>query len=236
MKKLTVMAVVALSMVGAFAASEYMVYDFQAVAKTTKAKGKVTTSCGDEYIYRGATAKQKIRGVIAGCGCGSILANGSCDNALVLLWNETTKQQITNYTFSTWVVQRIGKNGEQAEHIAEIECDGFKITLCGLGTYKNDHVSVSGNFAGAAVAPYYTTKGSCNACSVVEDSTDQTVAAAPCEDGVCTTADNSDVTPFGGTYTLKYNASKSKKVSKNGISANLLGAPAYVDVDSGFFD
>lgn len=234
MKKLVMIAAVALSL-GAFAASEYMVYDFTMNVKTTKAKGTTTTSCGDTYVWRD-TGAQRVRGVIAGCGCASVFANGSCDNALVLLWNETTKQQITNYTFSTWIVQRIGKKGEKAEHIAKIECDDFEVTLAGTGTYKNDHVSVSGNFAGIASAPYWTTLASCTACSVTPGSEDQTVALAPCENGTCTAATDSDITPFYGTYSLKYNSSKSAKVSKKGISAKLLGTPAYVDVDSGFFD
>ena len=234
MKKLIVIALAICGM-SVMAASEYMVYDFTMSAKTTKAKGKTSTSCGDEYVWRDSGA-QKVRGVIAGCGCPSILANGSCENALVLLWNETTKQQITNYTFSTWVVQRIGKKGEKAEHMAKIETDEFEVTLAGLGTYKSDHVSVSGNFAGVAAAPYLLTRGSCTACAVTPDTEDQTVAVAPCEDGICTAADNSDTTPFYGSYSLKYNQSKSKKASKSGITAKVLGTPAYVDIESGFFD
>ena len=234
MKKIIVIALAACSM-AAMAASEYMVYDFTMTAKTTKAKGQVTTSCGDDYTWRD-NGSQKISGVIAGCGCESIFANGSCNNALVVLWNETTKQQITNYTFSTWVVQRIGKKGEKIEHIAKIETDEFEVTLAGLGSYKKSHVSVNGNFAGTANAPYFVTLGSCNACGVTPGSEDQTTALAPCEDGICIEADNGDTTPFFGAYSLKYNSKKSKKVSKDGITAKALGTPAYVDVDAGYFD
>ena len=228
-------AVAALSM-GVFAASEYQVYDFALAVKTTAAKGKVSTSCGDTYVWRDANGV-KIRGVIAGCGCGAILANGSCENALVLLWNETTKTQISNDVISTWIVQRIGKSGQKAEHIAELKCDDFEITLAGIGTYKDPYLkSLSGNFAGFAKAPILVTAGSCNACGVTPGSEDESVAVAPCEDGICTTADNSDITPMYGTYTLKYNSGKSKKISKNGISAKLLGCPSYVKVDEGFFE
>ena len=228
MKKLIMVATMA--MAGAvFAASEYMVYDFVMSAKTTKAKGVTQTACGDDYVWRDK-GSQKVRGIIAGCGCASIFANGSCDNALVLLWNETTKQQITNYTFSTWVVQRIGKKGEKAEHIARIETDEFEVTLAGLGTYKNDRVAVSGDFAGMASAPYYVTLGSCTACGSTPDTEDQTVALAPCTDGACTASTTGNATPFYGSYSLKYNAKKSANTSKNGISSKSLGTPAYVEI------
>lgn len=227
--------VVALCSFVTFAASEYMVYNFSMVANTTVGKGKTTTSCGDSYVWRTAMT-QRIKGIIAGCGCQSILADGSCENALVLLWNETTKTQITNFTFSTWVVQRIGKTGEKAEHIAVIKCDDFEITLGGFGQYKNDHVTVSGMAAGVATAPVFTTLGKCNACAIEPDSTDQTVALAPCKNGVCEASANADITPFAGRYTLKYNSILSKTVSKNGISSNTLKTPVYVDINKGFFD
>lgn len=236
MKKV-IMTVAAMCSFMAFAASEYMVYDFTMKAKTTKAKGVVETACGDEYVYREGPNSMIIRGVIAGCGCPSILANGSCDNALILLWNEATQKQITNYTFSTWIVQRIGKHGEKVEHMAKIECEDFEVTLAGIGTYRNDRININGaKFAGTAKAPYLVTKGSCSACVVTPDTEDQSSAVAPCEDGVCTDADNSDITPFYGDYTLTYNTKKSKKTSKTGISAKNLGVPAYVNVDAGFFD
>ena len=217
-------------------ASEYQVYDFAMAIKTTAAKGKVTTSCGDAYVWREGKS-MKIRGVIAGCGCGAILANGVCENALVLLWNETTRQQISNDVISAWVVQRIGKKGEKAEHMASFKADDFELTLAGFGSWKGEYLkTLSGNCAGVATAPWLVTAGSCTACGVTPDSTDRSMAVAPCEDGVCTEADDSDITPMYGNYVLKYNASKSKKISKSGISAKLLGCPAYVVVDEGFFD
>ncbi len=237
MKKLIIAAAfAAFSVAGAYAASEYMVYDFTLVAKTTKAKGATSASCGDEYVYRDGAATQRIRGIIAGCGCESILADGVCNNALVLLWNETTGKQIVDYTMSTWVVQRIGKNGTKAEHMAKIECENFEATFAGIGMYKNGIVNVNGNFAGTAPAPYLVTKGSCSACSSTPDTEDQTMALAPCDDGACEDAENAAVTPFYGKYTLKYNKSKSSKTSKNGVSAKSLGTPDYVDIDEGFFD
>lgn len=73
MKKL-IMIVLAACGISAMA-NEYQVYDFAMSLKTTAAKGKVTTSCGDSYVWRDGKS-MKIRGIIAGCGCGAILANG----------------------------------------------------------------------------------------------------------------------------------------------------------------
>lgn len=249
MKKLIVimLAVCGLSV----AASEYMVYDFTMTAKTTKAKGVTTcgktTNCGacgecgfdetasSQYVWRDK-ASYKIRGIIAGCGCASILANGSCDDALVLLWNETTKQQITNFTFSTWIVQRIGKKGASSEHIAKIETDDFEVTLGGLGEYKKHHTKISGNFAGVAAAPYLVTPGLKSVCYEEPGTSEQSSALAPCEDG-CGEAENADVTPYFGSYTLKYNSKKSKKVAKkNNLTAKALGCPSYVDINLGLSD
>lgn len=234
MKKMIMMALAVCGMT--VMAAEYQVYDLVMNVKTTTAKGKVTTSCSGEYVWRDGKT-HKIQGIIAGCGCGAILADGSCENALVLLWDATTKTQISNEVITAWTVQRIGKKGEKCEHMASFACDDFEVTLAGLGTYKPPYLKrLSGNFAGFAKAPWLITAGSCTACSVTPGSEDQTMAAALCEDDLCTTADNSDFTPMYGTYTIKYNASKSKKVSKSGISAKALGCPAYVVVDEGFFD
>ena len=236
MKKLMMVAVMAVSSM-CFAAAEYQVYDFQMVVKTTKGKGKITTSCGDAYVWRDSGA-QKIQGVIAGCGCGAIKADGTCDNAIVALWNATTRTQITNAEITAWVVQRIGKKGEKVEHMAKISCEYFDIMLAGLGTYKADKLGekydrvtlVSGNFAGFATAPFVTTAGNCSACTVTPDVTDQTMAVPVCIDGICEVATESATTPYFGSYSIRYNATKSVKTSKKGISNTTLGAPAYVDL------
>ena len=232
MKKLIMIVLAACGI--SLMASEYQVYDFAMTLKTTAAKGKVTTSCGDSYVWR-ESKNMKIRGVIAGCGCGAILANGVCANARVLLWNETTKQQISNDVISAWVVQRIGKKGEKVEHMATLKADDFELALAGFGSWKGQSLkSLSGNCAGIATAPWLVPAGSCTACG--ETPIDQSIAVAPCEDGICTEADDSDITPMYGNYVLKYNTSKSKKISKNGISAKLLGCPSYVNVNEGSFD
>ena len=225
-------------------AGTYQVYDFTMTVKTTKGKGAVETSCGDTYVWRDS-GTQKIQGIVAGCGCGAVNADGVCENALVLLWNTTTKTQITNIEMTTWIVQRIGKSGEKVEHIAQITSDDFTVMLAGLGAYKTDKrdanldcvKNVSGNFAGYAVAPYFLTKGYTSCCApAVPDSEDQTMAVSVCNEGVCTAATNGDVTPFYGTYSLKYNSTKSSNCSKKGISSTTLKTPAYVDISKGTFD
>ena len=241
MKKLVMVATMAIC--GAvFAASEYQVYDFTMNVETTKAKGMTETACGDEYIYRDA-GKQKIKGIIAGCGCASILANGSCQNALVILWNETTHSQITNAEFATWIVQRIAKKNNKVEHIAKIVTDEFEVMLGGIGTYsinKNDanldHVNtINGKFGGFANAPYHVIYGSCSACAATPDIINQSEATTIC-DCACEISDDAATTPYFGTYTIKYNKNKSAKTSKNGISNASFGAPAYVNVMLGFED
>ena len=49
-----------------------------------------------------------------------------------------------------------------------------------------------------------------------------------CEDGICTESDMSDVTPVYGSYSMKYNKSKSAKAEKYGAKAKTLGLPSYV--------
>ena len=236
MKKLIVIGMLALGAT-CFGASEYQVYDFALNVKTTKAKAKAKTSCGDDYIYREAGSR-KLLGIVAGCGCGAIKADGSCENALVLIWDSTSKTQITNAVLNKWIVQRIGKKGTVVEHMAEIETENFKITLGGLGSYSIsktdanlDKVStISGHFAGYCSAPYLTILGSCSACGFDPGSVEQTTALTVC-DCACSDAAEADTTPYYGTYVIKYNSAKSKKTSKNGISNASLGVPSYVKIN-----
>lgn len=223
-----------------FAATEtqFKVYDVKLSLKTTKASGVASTTCGDQYVYR-TKATRKVEGVIAGCGCIAAAGDPSCDNFVMYFWDATTKTALTNYTFKTELVQRIGKKGEQVEHVVTFTVDGqddelYELTLAGFGTYnasKNgseyDTMSVSGNVTGLKDAPYKVTLGSCNACSSTPDSIAQSDALAICEEGSCAASDTSDITPVCGTYTMKYNASKSKKCEKSGVSAKTLGVPAY---------
>ena len=243
MKKLITIAVCALGMtLGAVAAeTQYKVYDLSLALKAAKAGGVTSTSCGDEYIYR-VKGTRKLQGIIAGCGCLAMAGDETCENFQIYLWDATTKTQLTNFTFKVELLQRIGKKGEQVEQYATLEVadpDGekFVLALAGFGTYKAskvdanyDTMSVNGGVTGTVDAPYKTIRGSCTACSVTPDVTEQTQAVAICEEGVCTASDTSDISPVFGTYTMKYNQSKSVKCEKKGLSKATLGLPAYVEL------
>ena len=113
----------------------------------------------------------------------------------------------------------------------------FEIVLAGFGTYSAskkgalyDTMSVSGNVVGTLDAPYKTVRGSCGACGGTPDSVNQTQAATICEEGICTESSTSAITPVYGSYSMKYNKSKSTKAEKSGISAKTLGLPSYVKI------
>lgn len=240
MKKTLIIALLAGLGFGALAETQYKVYDVKMTLNTTKAGGIASTSCGDNYVYRDP-GKRVINGVIAGCGCIAMAGDESCENFEVYFWDATTKTQLTNFTFKTELLQRIGKKGQYVEQFATFtvedqEGEMFDLQLVSAtGKYTAskrdpvyDTISVSGHATGTVDAPYKTTRGSCTACSTTPDTVDQTQAVAVCEEGVCTPSDASDVTTAHGTYSMKYNASKSKKAEKSGVTAKTLGLPAYV--------
>jgi hypothetical protein len=228
---------------GAIAAeTQYKVYDVVMTLKTTKAGGQAATSCGDTYTWR-TKGTRKVCGVIAGCGCIAAAGDPSCTNFQIYFWDVTTKTQLTNFTYTTELVQRIGKNGEQVEQVVTFvvtDQDGekFNLQLVGLGTYKAsklganyDTMNVSGSVTGLMDAPYLFTKGKSACCGYgTVDSLDQTQAVVICEEGTCTESDNSDTTVAFGSYTFKYNGSKAQKCEKNGITKATLGLPAYVNL------
>lgn len=243
MKKLIAMACCALAFgFGAVAAeTQYKVYDVTMTLKTTKAGGQTSTSCGDTYTWR-TKGTRKVQGVIAGCGCIAAAGDPSCSNFQIYFWDATSKTQLTNFTYTTELLQRIGKKGEQVEQfvtfvVTDPDGEKFELQLAGLGTYKAskvdakyDTMSASGSVTGVMDAPYNVTLGSCTACAVTPDTVDQTQAVMVCEEGTCTEADNSDTTVVFGTYSFKYNQSKSAKCEKKGISKATLGLPAYVNL------
>lgn len=240
MKKIILSALVALGcVVCASASTQYKVYDVKMSLKTTKAGGTVATACGDTYTHR-VKSSRKIEGVIAGCGCLAMAGDPTCDGFKMYFWDATTKTQLTNYTWKTELLQRIDKTGKVVEQVVTFvveDQDGeeFELALAGFGTYSVSKkgaeygtVSVSGGVTGIVDAPYKTTRGSCGACNEMPDTVVQTQAAAVCEDGICTESDTSDVTPVYGSYSMKYNKSKSAKAEKFGATAKTLGLPSYV--------
>ena len=241
MKKIILSALVALGCVmGASASTQYKVYDVKMSLKTTKAGRTVTTAYGDTYTYR-VKSSRKIEGVIAGCGCLAMAGDPTCDGFKTYFWDATTKTQLTNYTWKTELLQRIDKTGRVVEQVVTFvveDQDGeqFELTLTGFGTYsaskkdtKYDTISVNGGVTGIVDAPYKVIRGSCGACNETPDTVVQTQASAVCEDGICTESDTSDVTPVYGSYSMKYNKSKSAKAEKYGATAKVLGLPKFVD-------
>lgn len=240
MKKIILSALVALGCVmGVSASTQYKVYDVKMSLKTTKAGGMVATECGDTYAYR-VKSSRKIEGVIAGCGCLAMAGDPTCDGFKMYFWDATTKTQLTNYTWKTELLQRIDKTGRVVEQFAVFSVedqDGeqFELTLTGFGTYsaskkgaEYDTISVNGGVTGIVDAPYKVIRGSCAACNETPDTVVQTQAMTVCEDGICTESDTSDVTPVYGSYSMKYNKSKSAKAEKYGVKAKTLGLPSYV--------
>jgi len=220
--------------------SQYKVYDVKLSMKTTKASGTEKTSCGDTYVYR-TKGNRVIKGVIAGCGCEAAAGDPTCQNFVMFFWDETSKTQLTNYTYKTELLQRIDKEGKKVEQVVSFTVDTkdgklYELLLAGFGTYKagkepkNDTMSTSGNIAGWMEAPYKVTAGSCTACSTTPDTVDQTTAIVVCESGTCKVSPDSKKTPVCGTYTMKLNKKKVKKCEKNGVSNETLGLPSYVKV------
>ena len=240
MKKIILSALVALGCVmGASASTQYKVYDVKMSLKTTKAGGMVATACGDAYAYR-VKSSRRIEGVIAGCGCLAMAGDPTCDAFETYFWDATTKTQLTNYTWKTELLQRIDKTGKTVEQVVTFvveDQDGeqFELTLTGFGMYsaskkgaEYDTISVNGGVTGIVDAPYKVIRRSCAVCDETPDTVVQTQAMTVCEDGICTESDMSDVTPVYGSYSMKYNKSKSAKAEKYGATPKVLGLPSYV--------
>lgn len=239
MKKIIIGMMVVLGCLAGYSETQYKVYDITMSLQSTKAAGVTSTPCGDQYQYRVKQAR-KIKGVIAGCGCEAAAGDPTCLNFNAYFWDFTTGVPLTNVTWTTKVLQRIGKKGEQVEQVVQFdvtdqEGENFSIILSGIGIYKAskkdakyDYINVSGNVAGWKDAPYWTTAPKSQCCGQsTPGSVDQTQALPVCENGACTASADSDVTPVYGSYTMKYNALKSSLCEKKGITFTVLGVPVY---------
>jgi len=234
----------------AYAAGEtYHVYKFQFNVKTTDGKG-VTALCGcDEYAFREKRAVT-IQGILAGCGCEAIQANGVCKNAILYMWDATRKLPIKNVEMTIpWTVQRVGKKATGIEHFAGMKATygeddrySFEINMAGFGNYKEsskdvklNYVSgIEGNFAGVATAPYVIKARTCTACYAEPDELFVTTAfetCVSCGEESLLEATYKDLTPFFGAYKVVYNASLSKSASKNGLEALVKSLPKYVSAE-----
>ena len=219
------------------------VYDVVLNVKTTECKCKyLTTKTSSSECGRTTTDKieacvawrqvvsKKIQGVIFNCQCSCTAdVDGSILDSAVLapaVWNGLTTEEMSGNQYF-WVAKdkvvfdrdadlltikwlgRIGKSMNQVEAAGTFQ-EG--VNVAGYGTYdtKNNRVkSVSGNVAGVTGAPLD--------CSD-ELGEEFCPAYKPCED---TVLDDYSKTFVSGTWSVKYNASKSKALAAN--AGNLWG-------------
>ena len=244
MKKLMIVAA-ALASTVAFADCEIAqsancaeVYDVVLNLKTTICKcssnkvkssecGIVTSQQGPCVAWR-QVASKKVQGVVFSCYCS---CTEDVDNKQVLVQNPVIWNELTGGTMEGnqyfWIAKdkivlpaddlltikwlaRIGKSKNQVEAAGTF---GEGIYVAGYGAFdtKNGHVkNISGNAAGVWGGPID--------CSD-ETATEICPAYDPCDPN--TAVDDFTKTFAAGTWTVKYNASKSKALGRN--AANLWG-------------
>lgn len=209
------------------------VYELQLTVTTTAAKEanlKATSNyCEEEgkVAYR-TTTKMKIKGLLWGDECG--FGSG------MVLWNETLKEQYGSDSEFAWeFLNRIGKDGKEAEGLwkANLTWDSGEEAayLYGAATGKvkgSDEISLSGNFAGYMYAGQVTIKEKTPGCAACGGGIISEVLDAVGW-GVCDCAEADERTAAHGTWTLKYNASASKKYAEGGDIAAAYKFPKYVE-------
>lgn len=243
MKKLMIAAAAAVVAGGVFAADcvpeqapvveNTLVYSLKMTVKTTKGlAGETVTNNGsicapeDDVVTANVIRVKdstKFEGWIYECTavCNTI------ETGSVVAWDSKRKAQLTDAAFTTTFLNVIGKKQADAEWAWTFagtaaydttRTQAYALTGAGIGKFstKNGYyTSFSGNFAGTAAASFDLSKKNQN-CDPSQ--------VWKCDD-LGTLAD-SDTVAYG-TWTVKYNASASKKFAKNGY----LKVPAYVTVE-----
>ena len=241
MKKLMIAAAAAAMVGGAYAANCTpddtptecaSVYSFKLNVKTTKGvtlKGGTIGSgsqCTPGVASSCTVIREKDSTVIQGwiydctCGCG-VLSSGS-----VKAWDSKRKAPVNDAAFTTDFINVIGKKqnvGEWAWTFAgtakydESREQTYALTGAGYGSFsKGLYRSFSGNFAGTADASYDLK---------TKQDTNNPCACDPSQVWACDALDDltaADTVAFG-TWTVKYDASASKKYLANGY----LNVPSY---------
>ena len=201
---------------GAFADAQ--VWEMSLTVKTTESKAGTVKSacdaCDGATSYR-KQASVKINGVFWGCTCDEMvgLTGPVSENEGVFFWNATKKaafydQAAGEYaaiTFGWDLLNRIGQKGTECEGVWNLDIGAFKLYGAGFGTVKGcddaSYISsMKGNFAGT-----YLPGNGCKRCEQLAGN-----AWALCD---CT--DAGDETAAYGTWTLKYNASATKKFANS---------------------
>lgn len=215
------------------------VYAFKANVKTTKGlvlgEG-VGSLCGkgDSCEVIRVKDSTKWQGWIYDC-C-------RCDavkDSDVVLWDSKRKGQIEDAKIETSFLNVIGKKQSDAEWMFTLtgtvnnldnEQDNLNqaingVTFAGFGKYsekKGYYTSFSGNFAGSMAAPF-------DLAAAKKASTSENCACDPSMVWDCADLDtlvDGDATVAYGTWTVKYNASASKKYVSKGVDG--LKVPDYV--------
>ena len=207
-----------------------LVYQFKASVKTTKGvTGTTTVNTGTACAPGSETYSTVLRAKDTTAWAGWIYdCDATCDtikNGTFLAWDSKRKGPIVGAALE-WELLQILKGGSVAEAkwdltgtvaYDETRTQEIKVTGAGFGTYaakKGYYTSFSGYFAGTMGASYdLTKKTTCEPSQVVE-----------CTD--LTALVDKDTIAYG-TWSIKYNASASKKFGKNGA----LTIPAYVTAE-----
>lgn len=221
------------------------VYAFKANVKTTK--GLVLGEGAGSLCGKGDSCEvirvkdsTKWQGWIYDCCRCDVVDGGD-----VVLWDSKRKGQIEEATITTSFLNVIGKKQSDAEWMFTLtgtvnnldnEDDNLNqaitaATFAGFGKYsekKGYYTSFSGNFAGSMAAPF-------DLAAAKKASTSENCACDPSKVWKCADLDElfDDVvdTVAYGTWTVKYNASASKKYLNKGV--NGLKVPDYVGFEDG---
>jgi len=245
MKKLMIAAAVAAMTVGAFAdcgegniqTSKAQVYKFTFSGKTTKGlkAGSTKVDCGEDGAgcHPRVATKLKIKGWVAYClpVCTETLPQGTGSATAWSFWMLKPFKGGFNGTdaLADTMVNVIGKKPNKAEMFGKfngtisfaenVDWNLGDLYFAGLGKYKGSkgiYSSISGNFAGSPAASWYVSPNLCKQTDVYDCATLQLVC------------DQNPNTVAFGKWSVKYNKSASKKLTKS--ISNLPKTPSYATV------
>lgn len=210
-----------------------LVYEFKANVKTTKGISNTTVISGGGSVCAPSddiTESLVVREPDTTTLCGWIYdCTATCEtigNGSIVVWDTKRKAQLQDAALEKILLQVIGKKHGDAEFAFKLtgtfQYDATRqqalndVLFAGLGKYnanKGFYTSFSGSFAGTAAASYDLTSK-------------KNVICDPSQVWFCTdleTIEDAD-TVYYGTWSIKYNASASKKFARNGY----LKVPNYV--------
>lgn len=216
-------------------------YDIKITVKTTVAKNGKLSPNSNPFVYESGTViyrtqgSRKWTGVVWGCECDAISGEWKVINELggsvagCVIWDGKSPNDILFMDNITWrLLNAIDTKGTKCEASWTIgnSSDVSKAFLAfsGFGTLSLANgclsyvKSLSGNVAGWMPAPAYVTKGTpmvCTFCGISDPgSSDSYESALAWDYCPCDELGDSDNTAVSGTWSLKYNASLSKKLSE----------------------